>query len=93
MVNEAIRRAGVPSRDYTAPGGESLEQLQRRVVDFFNSICRSGAEGEGTPARAHTHTLVTLKCSLSVLSCCSDYCELVDDSVTFSPCSSVSDLA
>lgn len=44
VVNETIRRAGVTSRDYTAPGGESFEELHRRVVDFFNSMCSDYCE-------------------------------------------------
>lgn len=44
VVNETIRRAGVPSKEYTAPEGESFEELHRRVVDFFNSMCSDYCE-------------------------------------------------
>lgn len=36
-----------PPKSFAAPGGEKLDQLRRRVLDFFDAMCRSGEKGRG----------------------------------------------
>eukprot|EP00731_Ephydatia_muelleri_P028925 Em0020g569a len=38
VVREAMRRA--TAKSFAAPDGENLDQVRRRVLDFFDSMCR-----------------------------------------------------